>query len=119
MDVIINETGKREELTLIDAKTGQDMSGDIIGNSGAVGDYIAYDDAEGCYRMSQEDYQWWADYLSMTARYNDQLNELRDKYGPAVDDIIARPELWLGEDYTQHEHELQVQIDAVICELGD
>ena len=118
MEIIINETGERKELTIIDQKTGQDMAADIIGNSGAIGDYITYDDVEGCYRMSQEDYQWWVVYLDMTARYNNQLCELRDKYGPAVDDIIARPELWLGEDYNQHEQELQAQINAVLDELA-
>src|SRR5699024_8657218 len=61
MEIIINETGKREELTIIDRKTGQDMAADIIGNSGAVGDYITIED--GVYSMSAENYQWWSDCL--------------------------------------------------------
>lgn len=115
MEIIINETGKREELTIIDRKTGQDMAADIIGNSGAVGDYITIEG--GVYSMSAENYQWWSDYLDMLSRYNERLDDLREQYGPAVDDIISRPELWLGEDYNQHEQELQAQINAVLDEL--
>ena len=116
MEIIINETGEREELTIIDRKTGQDMAADIIGNSGAVGDYITIED--GVYSMSAENYQWWSDYLDMLSRYNERLDDLREQYGPAVDDIISRPELWLGEDYNQHEQELQAQINAVLDELA-
>ena len=116
MKIIINETGKREELTLIDTKTGQDMAGDIIGNSGAVGDYITIKD--GVYCMSAENYQWWSNYLDMLSRYNERLDDLREQYGPAVDDIISRPELWLSEDYNQHEQELQAQINALRDELA-
>lgn len=116
MEIIINETGKREELTIIDRKTGQDMAADIIGNSGAVGDYITIED--GVYSMSAENCQWWSDYLDMLSRYNERLDDLREQYGPAVDDIISRPELWLGEDYNQHEQELQAQINAVLDELA-
>ena len=114
MIIIITETGKREELTLIDRKTGQDMAADIIGNSGTDLDFV-----DGAYRMSQDDYLWWSDYLDMTARYNDQLDELRKQYGPAVDDIIARPELSLSDDYTAHEQELQALVDAIRDELGE
>lgn len=114
MIIIITETGKREELTLIDRKTGQDMSADIIGNSGTDLDFV-----DGASRMSQDDYLWWSDYLDMTARYNDQLDELREQYGTAVDDIIARPELSLSDDYTAHEQELQALVDAIRDELGE
>lgn len=114
MIIIITETGKREELTLIDRKPGQDMSADIIGNSGTELDFV-----DGAYRMSQDDYLWWSDYLDMIARYNDQLDALREQYGTAVDDIIARPELSLSDDYTAHEQELQALVDAIRDELGE
>ena len=114
MIIIITETGKREELTLIDRKTGQDMSADIIGNSGTELDFV-----DNAYRMSQDDYLWWSDYLDMTARYNDQLDALREQYGTAVDDIITRPELSLSDDYTAHEQELQALVDAIRDELGE
>ena len=115
MIIIITETGKREELTLIDRKTGQDMAADIIGNSGTDLDFV-----DNAYRMSQDDYLWWSDYLDMIARYNDQLDALREQYGTAVDDIISRPELSLSDDYTAHEQELQALVDAireVLCYL--
>ena len=53
MEFIINETGELKELTIIDSKTGVDWSSDLIGNSGAVGDYIHYDDAAGAYSIGQ------------------------------------------------------------------
>ena len=65
MKFIINETGNLEKLTIIDAKTGMDWSSDLIGNSGAVGDYIHYDDADGAYRIGHEVFVWWAEYITM------------------------------------------------------
>lgn len=119
MKFIINETGKREELYIIDRKSGVDWSGDLIGNSGAIGDYIKYDEDAEAYRIGQEDYDWWVAYIAMYERYADELEALREQYGiDAVDDIISRPELWLGDDYAEHERELQAQIEAVREELG-
>ena len=120
MKFIINETGNLEKLTIIDAKTGMDWSSDLIGNSGAVGDYIHYDDAAGAYSIGQEDFDWWAEYISMYERYQEKLDALKEKYGAdAVDNIITRHELWLGNDYTAHEQELQAQLDAIREDLGE
>lgn len=120
MKFIINETGNLEKLTIIDAKTGMDWSSDLIGNSGAVGDYIHYDDAAGAYRIGQEDFDWWAEYISMYERYQEALDALREQYGAdTVDDILTRPELWLSDDYTAHEQELQAQLNAIREELGE
>ena len=92
----------------------REMAADIIGNSGTDLDFV-----DNAYRMSQDDYLWWSDYLDMIARYNDQLDALREQYGTAVDDIIARPELSLSDDYTAHEQELQALVDAIRDELGE
>lgn len=120
MKFIINETGKHEELSIIDTKTGMDWSNDLIGNSGAVGQYIEYDDAEDAYRITQEDFDWWSEYIAMYERYQEELDSLKAQYGSdAVDDIISRSELWLGNDYNEHERELQAQIDAIREELGE
>ena len=120
MKFVINETDAREELTIIDPKTGMDWSNDLIGNSGAMGDYIHYDTGADAYRISQEDYAWWAGYVSMYGRYQDELTSLKEQYGAdAVDDIISRPELSLSDDYNAHERELRAQLDAVRFELGE
>lgn len=72
------------------------------------------------YRISQEDYAWWAGYVSMYGRYQDELTSLKEQYGAdAVDDIISRPELSLSDDYNAHERELRAQLDAVRFELGE
>lgn len=119
MKFIINETGKHEELSIIDTKTGMDWSNDLIGNSGAVGQYIEYDDVEDAYRINQEDFDWWSEYIAMYERYQEELDSLKAQYGSdAVDDIISRSDLWLGNDYNEHERELQAQIDAIREELG-
>lgn len=120
MKFVINETGKHEELSIIDTKTGMDWINDLIGNSGAVGQYIEYDDAEDAYRINQEDFDWWSEYIAMYERYQEELDSLKAQYGSdAVDDIISRSELWLGNDYNEHERELQAQIDAIREELGE
>lgn len=98
MDFIINETGKREELHYIDAKTGVDCIGDVIGNSGAIGDYITYDEDAEVYRINRADYDWWETYITHAqedaeelARLRDELDQ-RDEYTgkSAIDDIITR-----------------------------
>ena len=119
MKFIINETGKPEELTIIDSKTGMDWSSDLIGNSGAVGQYIQYDDGAEAYRINQDDFTWWSEYIAMYERCQEQLEALRDQYGSdVVDDIMNRPDLWLSDDYSDHERELQAQIEAVRSELA-
>lgn len=56
----------------------------------------------------------------MYEHYHEELDALREQYGAdAVNDIITRPELLLGEDYTAHKQELQVQLDAIREELGE
>lgn len=68
MYFIINETGERKELHYIDTKTGGDRINDVIGNSGAIGDYIIYDDEAEAYRISLADYEWWAEYIAAHAQ---------------------------------------------------
>ena len=120
MEFIINETGKLEELTIIDPQTGMDWSNDLIGNSGAVGQYIQYDDAEDAYRINQEDFDWWAEYISMYKRYQDELASLKEQYGAdAINDVLVRPELSLSNDYNAHEQELQTIVEIIHNELGE
>ena len=46
MKFIINETGKLEEIRYIDQTTDQELTEEIIGNSGAIGSYIHYNAQE-------------------------------------------------------------------------
>lgn len=96
------------------------MVEDLIGNSGAVGDYIKSIPGSDCYSISMEDYTWWADYIEMAGRWEDQLDELRERYGAGnVADVIARHGLELGPDYTQHDREYEEQVQAVRDILED
>lgn len=87
MKFIINETGKQEELSIIDTKTGMDWSNDLIGNSGAVGQYIEYDDVEDAYRINQYD-----PYLSAGPLYDggwraEDREQLISEYGLSEDEV--------------------------------
>lgn len=98
MYFIINETGERKELNYIDAETGVDCINDIIGNSGAVGDYITYDEDAEAYRINRDDYDWWDTYITHAQEDTEELAHLRegldrrDEYTgrSAIDDIISR-----------------------------
>lgn len=114
MKFIINETGEERELHYSRPGTSEDMVDDLIGNSGAVGDYIKAIPGSDCYSISMENYQWWADYIEMAGRWEDQLDELRKLHGvEAVADAIAQSGLELGADYNQHDQEYEMMVDAV------
>lgn len=98
MEFIINGTNERKELHYIDARTGVDCINDLIGNSGAIGDYITYDEDAGVYRINQEDYEWWGEYITYAqedaeelARLREELDQ-RDEYTgqSAIDGIVSR-----------------------------
>lgn len=108
MTVLIKETGKKAELTISSRKTGLDWSNDLIGSSGAIGQYINYDAECDAYRISQDDYDWWTNYIEMYTRYETELGSLIEQYG---EDAV--PELTLGDDYDNHAQELQAQLDAI------
>lgn len=98
MEFVINGTNERKELHYIDARTGVDCINDVIGNSGAIGDYITYDEDAGVYRINQEDYEWWDEYITYAqedaeelARLREELDQ-RDEYTGqyAIDGIVSR-----------------------------
>ena len=72
MRIIIEETKQIEILSIIDPKQGTDWIGDMLGNADALGEYDEENDA---YNMSQEDYDWWADYVDSYQKADDKLNE--------------------------------------------
>lgn len=114
MKFIIRETGEERELHYYRPNITEDMADDLIGSSGAVGDYIQPIPGGDQYSISAEDYQWWTEYLEMAGRWEDQLDELRERYGAdAVADVIARQGLELGPDYNQHEYEYADMVQAV------
>jgi hypothetical protein len=63
MDVTIIETGEQEELGIIDPKSGVNWINDLMGNYGALPEY---DGETGTYKMTREEFNWWA---ALTKRY--------------------------------------------------
>lgn len=113
MKVIINETGEELELHCIDPRTGTDCADDIIGNSGAIGDTIVYDPISTLYRISQEDYAWWAEYLADSERDERRACELAEQYGDAVWAMIDE-ETYNPQDYDSH-HDARLRAFARIA----
>lgn len=124
MEFVINETGERKELNYIDINTGVDCINDIIGNSGAIGDYIIYDEEAEAYRINQEGYDWWDEYITHAEEDAEELAELREELDQrdedgvsAIDEIIARH---YGPADMEGEHREWQNVFAIIREeLGD
>lgn len=96
MKFLINETKERKELYYINT-TGIDCINDVIGNSGAIGDTIIYDEEIETYRINQADYDWWEEYISHAQEDAEELAHLReldqrDEYTgqSTIDSIISR-----------------------------
>lgn len=55
MKILNTTTGKVEELTIIDVKTGCEWTNDLLGNNGALN----YNEELEMAQMAQEDIDWW------------------------------------------------------------
>jgi hypothetical protein len=73
MKVRIIETGKDEELSIIDPKTGMDWINDLMGNHDALPEY---DEEADRHLMNQEDLDWWADLVERYQTADDRLYEI-------------------------------------------
>lgn len=125
MYFLIKETGERKELHYIDADTGVDCINDIIGNSGAIGDYIIYDDEAEAYWIDQGSYNWWDEYITHAQEDEQELDRLRDEYDQrdectgqsAIDDIISR--YYAPIDMDSEHNEWGRVFDIIRDELGN
>lgn len=81
MKVMIKETGKLEELNLVDDATGVDSAIDVIGNHGGLDGQFVYDDDAGIYHCSQDTFDWWSRVLHEQQELEDRLAELRKEHG--------------------------------------
>lgn len=124
MKFLINETDERKELCYIDAATGVDYINDTIGNSGAIGDYIIYDEDAEAYRINRADYEWWNEYITRAqedaeelARLREELDQ-RDEYTgqSAIDSIIS--EYYAPIDMESEHDEWKRVFEIIREELG-
>jgi len=78
MYIKIIETGKIEELEIIDPRTEIEWTQDLLGNYDALGDY---DEDADAHLMSQSDFEWWSDFITeyqkAVIRLNSLVQELR------------------------------------------
>lgn len=113
MKMIINETGEHKTLSIIDQATGVDWANDLIGNSGAIGEYINYDEDAEAYRIDHDNYDWWADYIDTLEADEAELAGLRENYDS---DTIqaALNEAFAGiNDYDDHHGAYQAAFAAI------
>lgn len=121
MKFLINETGELQELHYIDEKTGVDCIDDVIGNSGAIGDYITYDEDDEAYRINQADYDWWDTYITQAQEDAEKLARLRERFDQrdeytgksAIDDMITR---YYGPIDMEGEHDAWQRVFEIIRE---
>jgi len=82
-EFIIKETGEKEELSIIDPKSGCCWVSDLMGNHGAFNDLDTDEDTD-LYVMPQEDFEWWKDLIKRYQRADNIYHELRN--GNRLDD---------------------------------
>ena len=113
MYVIINETGERKTLLLIDPASGVNWIRDFIGNECALTDgQFTWDDENDAYRVSQENYEWWANVVAETQDAENRIAKLKEAYG---DDDVDRAllDVRIGHyDIDQRPAAIQEALDA-------
>ena len=120
MDVIIDETGKMETLLIFDRRTGCDWSYDLIGGAGPFSSIGFYRGEDGEFHTNQETFEWWEQYIDMYNKFEDELMELREKYGSSeVDEAIFLGHLSLSNDYDSHDAETKLFIETLKEMLED
>jgi len=73
MNITINETGEKDELSIIDPQSGIEWTTDLLGNHNALPDY---NDETDSYHMSKEDFDWWKDLIGRYQEADDRYHEL-------------------------------------------
>lgn len=113
MKVIINETNEIRELFATTSDNSIDWSRDLT----AVDDEIKYDyDAE-AYRMSQETYDFWVEYINNMESDTETLKELCEIYDSEEVYEIIDDEMWGYNDYSMHHIRYQAAFKRIRDEL--
>jgi hypothetical protein len=92
MQIIINETGAVESLSIIDPKSGTNYIADFVGNTGALHDgQFAWDDDAQAHRCDQDTYDWWATVVAENQSLDDRKHALAQEHGwEAVHEALAQ-----------------------------
>ena len=85
MKVLVN--GQEKELTCFFAQDRIDIANDVIINSG---EQLEYDTEAELPVMTQEQFDWWTEYLEQAEKYNGEILRLKGIYGAEkVSEIVA------------------------------
>jgi hypothetical protein len=91
MDIIIKETGDRDELSIISASNGIDYTEDFIGGPGALSDgQFTYDEDLDGYVCTQATFDWWKALIDDHQALEDRLDALREEHGSDTVDAVIR-----------------------------
>lgn len=114
MKIIINETNEICELF---ASMSDNIRIDWSRDLTAVDSEIKYDEEAGAYRMSQETYDFWVDYIGKMESDMETRNELCEIYDSAEVDKIISDEMWGENDYSVHHIRYQTAFKRIRDEL--
>jgi len=105
----IKETGRTEEIIVIDPKTGIDWSADLIGNTDP--EIEGYND-DGGMIMTQENFNWWENYCN---EYEKADNLVNDFFNDLKEDCWNKFETGNPEDAYQKSDNLEAKYHDYIC----
>lgn len=114
MEVIINETNEIRELFVpMSVNVRIDWSRDLT----AVDGDIKYDADEEAYRMSQETYDFWVEYIENLESDMETRYDLCAIYDSTEVDEIIDDEMWGYNDYSMHHARYQAAFKRIREEL--
>lgn len=113
----INETREKKELKIIDSN-GVNWINDLIGNSGAVGDYIKFDEDEEIFLINESDFNWWKEYVNNLSSDLEEEQKLKEKciendIDPDVVFKIVNEEFTGINDYEYHHTAYQAAFERI------
>lgn len=102
MNIIIRETGEREQLAIY-THSGINWVQDLIGNAGALSDgQFVWDDERSAYLCDQDTYDWWAQYICALEQTDIEVGELADELNLDPTIVMERVGAYQDNDYEQH-----------------
>lgn len=106
MNVMIRETGKVQELSIIDRESGVDWTNDLVGNAGAFNDgQFEWSEEHNAYRATQDTYDWWARYIEDNETTEREAQQLAEELDISVEDVYYNIQVNTRSDYGNHRSE--------------
>ena len=94
MKIKIKETGKIENLSIIDPKSGVNWISDFIGNADGFAQFEKEIDEDGdateYWICDQSTFDWWDKVVDEYQNLEDRIEEMKNEYGRDLVDQIVR-----------------------------